>query len=311
MPDSSNMRRSVILGFPRSGTTLLRRLLNVHSAIHAPGETYLFSASARFIQSRRVADGVDVGPLTGVRSLGFESQAVLDGLRQMVFDLHDRAAAEQGKRHWVEKTAVDAFHIDAIRQIFGKRLKYVVLTRHGLDAVASVQEWCLKAESFPEELHRYIVGEQQPLVAFARAWVDVVRSLDLLAEQLPENVLTIRYEDLVKEPEGVIRRALEFLDEPWEPGLLERGLSAENLGGFGDWKTYGQTRIETGSVDRWRRLSQGTIGDLVPIVNPTLVRHGYEPIPHTDAESQDAALRRYELGLMAQAVTAARKSEPE
>jgi len=61
MPTKAKYDGIIVIGCPRSGTTLLRRLLDAHPNIAAPGETYLFTACARFLRSERAVDGMDVG----------------------------------------------------------------------------------------------------------------------------------------------------------------------------------------------------------------------------------------------------------
>ena len=131
----------VVLGCPRSGTTLLRRLLDAHPAISAPGETYLLSAASRFLDGERMVDGLEVGVLNGVGFLGFDEAALLDRLREFIFAFRREHAAREGKRRWLEKTAVDAFHVDAIRRICGSHVHYICLVRHGLDVVCSMEDW--------------------------------------------------------------------------------------------------------------------------------------------------------------------------
>lgn len=291
-----------ILGFPRSGTTLLRRILDAHSHIDCPGETYLLSAAARFIQAQRVVDGLEPGVLTGIQLLGGQADDVLAALRNLVFELRARRLAVIGKPRWAEKTAVDAFHLDAIQTIFGPRLVYICVVRHGLDVVASTQEWCTRLESYPDELHRYIARYPQPLVAFAHAWVDVMATFDRFAAASGQGALVVRYEDLTADTEATLRRILEFLGESWEDDLLARALEPHRHDGFGDWKAYGRASIDAESVGRWRRLAPGTIRQLAEIVNPTITRWGYAAVEPTTADDQAEALRRYQMGIAAQSL---------
>ena len=60
----------VILGMPRSGTTLLRRLLDVHPAICCPPETNLLGAAARFLREETFAGGMAIGVLSGLSFAG-------------------------------------------------------------------------------------------------------------------------------------------------------------------------------------------------------------------------------------------------
>jgi hypothetical protein len=299
---SHEIRRPAIaiVGFPRSGTTLLRRLLDGHPNIDSPGESYLLSACARFIQADRVVDGVEAGVLGGLELLGTSREEVTARLRKLVFDIRDERARRVGKTRWAEKTAIDGFHLDAIRDIFADELTYVGVVRHGLDVCVSTLEWCQRIESFPAELHRYVAQHAQPLVAVAHAWVDVMQALERLEQQSGEHAFFVRYEHLVTAPEDVLRGLLEHLGESWVDGLVDGALATGLPDGFGDWKAYGRSTVDKRSVGRWRSLSDGTLRQLAPIVNPTLSRWGYDPIDLDGELTQAVALRRYELSLLAQ-----------
>ena len=276
----------IILGCPRSGTTLLRRLLNAHPNLAAPGETHVLSACARFLHSDRAVDGMNVG--------------VLSGLGYAAFTFRRQHASREGKSRWVEKTAVDAFYIDEISRLCGEQALFICITRHGMDVACSINDWCDKSQVYFSELHHYIRQYPRALEAFCHAWVDVTRTLRNFVSTHPVNTLEIRYEDLVANPENEMRRVLEFVDEPWDSGLLSRALNQKNSQGFSDWKTFSKSQIETTSVGRWRKFSSSTMADLAPIVNPTLLECGYETIDVGESDTADEAQRRYELGLLFQ-----------
>ncbi len=309
MPTAHKQPGIAIVGFPRSGTTLLRRLLDAHPQIDAPGETYLLSSCARFLETRRVVDGVQVGALSGVSMLGVEEQEILGRLRRLVTEIRGARAAMIGKRRWVEKTAIDAFHLDAIAKVFGDELQFVAMIRHGADVCMSTQEWCAQAESYPRELHRYVQQYLQPLVAFAHAWVDSIASLERFRERRGDAVHLVRYEELVTEPTSVLRELFEFLGESWDDEIVARGLDPQKIDGFGDWKAYERVSIDANSVGRWRTLSQGTLRQLGEILNPTLERLGYEPLNTSGSDDPAETLRRYQLGLLARSAMAAKKRD--
>jgi hypothetical protein len=288
----------IILGCPRSGTTLLRRLLDAHPNIAAPGETYLLTACARFLHSERAVDGMNVGVLSGLNYAGFDSADVLQRLREFAFTFRRQHAAREGKNRWVEKTAVDAFHIDAISRLCGDHAYFICLTRHGLDVACSMVDWCNKSQIYFSELHHYIQRFPRPLDAFCHAWVDITVAMHKFLADHPDNTITVRYEDLVADPEAEMRRIIKFLGEPWEPALLLRALGQKDSKGFSDWKTFARSNIDTDSISRWRKLSPATIADLAPVVNPTLRQCGYDTIEVESVGSDAAARRRYELGLL-------------
>ncbi len=299
-------RGVVIMGTPRSGTTLLRRILDAHPALACPPETYLLSAAARFLHEESFAQGLKIGVLFGLGYAGFDEAQVLARLRTFVFEFFQDHARQQGKNRWVEKTAFDGFHLAEIRRICQGHVDFVCIQRHGLDVACSLADLVEKTGGYVEELHTYLQRDPEPLAALARAWVDTASAVaDLAAED--ERTIDIRYEALTEDPQGVIRQVLEFIDEPWEEGLIERALRSSGQMGFGDWKTYARTAIDTSSVDRWKQLPPSTVDQLARICNPTLDRLGYTPVPTGPAdEDAEAAKRRYELGLMVQRMRAKR-----
>lgn len=297
---SANVKHEgiIILGCPRSGTTLLRRILDAHPNIAAPGETYLLTACARFLHSERAVDGMDVGVLSGLGYAGFDTAEVLARLREFAFTFRREHAAREGKSRWAEKTAVDAFHVDEIGRLCGDQASFICITRHGLDVACSMVDWCDKSQVYFPDLHRYIQRYPRPLEAFCHAWVDVTASMRKFLADHPDNAIAVRYEDLVTNPEAEMRRILEFLGEPWEEGLLLQALRQRDAKGFSDWRTFARSTIDAASMGRWRKFSPATLADLAPIVNPTLLQCGYDPIEIAEAGTDAAARRRYELGLL-------------
>ena len=286
----------VVLGSPRSGTTLLRRILDAHSAIACPPETYVLSAAARFLHAETFSSGLEIGVLFGLQYAGFEETDVLQRLRGLAFSFFEDHAKAQGKPRWAEKTAFDAFHVAAIRRLCQGHVRFICLHRHGLDVVTSLEHLVNKTGGYVQELHDYLRRYPEPREAFARAWVDTATAIADLADE-DDGALAVRYEDLTAQPEATVRKILAFVDEPWEDGLIEQALGTADRVGFGDWKTYAKKAVDTKSVGRWKSLPRPTQAHLAEICNPTLERLGYEGV-QLEEESDDDAKRRYELGLL-------------
>jgi hypothetical protein len=298
----------VVIGAPRSGTTLLRRILNAHPDIACPGETNVLSACARFLHSETIAEGVDVGVLSGLQFAGFAEDDVLERLRELAFGFHREAARREGKSRWASKTAFDAFHLDAIERLCGEHAYFVCLQRHGLDVAWSLKELCDANGVYLSELHAYVVRHPRPLEAFAHAWVDLSRATRAFVERHPTNAVLVKYEELAGDPEATTKRIAAFVGVDWTPGWLEKAMEPPQRIGLGDWKTYAKDKVDTESVGRWRQLSAHTIGLLGAICNETLVASGYEPVPVAERSVQEAR-RRYELGLRVK--SRSRKSGPD
>jgi hypothetical protein len=245
---------------------------------------------------------MDVGVLSGLNYAGFETDEILRRLREFAFAFHREHAAREGKTRWAEKTAVDAFHLDEISRLCGEHAYFVCITRHGLDVACSMSDWCEKSQVYLADIHRYIQRYPRPLEAFCHAWVDATAAIYKFRSEHPDNSILIRYEDLVVDPDREMQRITEFLGEPWNPELISQAFSRKEAKGFSDWKTYSRSAVESSGIGRWRTLPSGTVADLAPIVNPTLIDSGYEAVEFATGNLDGEAQRRYELGLLLQSL---------
>lgn len=290
----------IVLGLPRSGTTLLRRLLDAHPNIACPGETHLLNAVARFLHKDELIEGASMGVLQGLSFAGFDEVEVLERLREFAFSFSRAQAHRQGKSRWAEKTALDVFYLDEIEQVFSGHVYQICVFRHGLDVACSNMELAEKNGGYIDEFHEYIKRHKRPLLAFCHAWVDLTNQLMEFADRHMETTTVYRYEDLVAEPEATLRALIEFVGEPWDYDILRRAMTESDNLGFGDWKTYSKQKIESSSVSRWKNLSPAMISRAGEIINPTLEKLGYEPLPVEADRGLEEVRRRYELGLMSQ-----------
>lgn len=292
-----NYEGIVVLGTPRSGTTLLRRILNAHPQIACPPETNLFVAGAKFLQSERIKDGLDIGVLSGLSFMGVPDDVVVERLREFVFGFLRDHAAQQGMALWAEKTAFTLFHLPLVEQLCGNRVRYLCISRHALDVAVSIQELCDKNGVYLSELHRYLQREPEPLAAFSQMWSDLTYQLVKLCERRPHDCVSLRYEDLIAEPQATAQRVFSELGLEYDPHLVEQALNDQSGKGLGDWKTYQRRELDATSVGRWKHLPATTVSRLAAIVNDVLVRCGYNPLPTTATHSAEEARRRYEIGL--------------
>jgi protein-tyrosine sulfotransferase len=286
----------VVLGAPRSGTTLMRRILNAHPDIACPGETTLLAACARFLQSDIIAEGLDVGVVSGLQFAGFDEEYVLKSLREFAFGFHREYARREGKSRWASKSAFDVYYLDTIEKLCANDAYFVCLQRHGLDVACSLKDLCDANGAYLSELHTYVKRYPSPLEAFSHAWVDATLATRGFVARHPENALLVKYEDLTADPETVTKQIAAFVRVDWSPEWLAGVMAVPESYGLGDFKTYGKDRIDTDSVGRWRTLSEHTIGMMARICNPILEASGYAPIEAKERSVQEAR-RRHELRL--------------
>ena len=290
----------IILGCPRSGTTLLRRIMDAHPNISAPGETYVLSSAARFLASEKVVDGMDIGVLNGLGFLGFEEEQTVTRLRDFAFGFRRDHAKKENKNRWLEKTAIDAFHVREIERLCGDHAYFICVVRQGLDVACSMLDWSMKAQSFPPELHAYVKETPRLMEAFAKAWADSTNDILDFAERHPDNAILMRYEDLIAAPEETMKAIFTLINEPFSADILQTAFAKKEPKGFSDWKAFSRSSVTDQSDGRSASLSKDTTSMLADIVNPTLKRCGYSEITKTAARSGKDARKRYEVGLVLQ-----------
>ncbi len=294
----------LIVGSPRSGTTLLRRLLDAHPSIACPGETNVFGAAARFLRRDPVAEGLEFGVLSGLALAGFEPDDVMGRVRDLAFGFMEDIAKRADKPRWAEKSAMDAFYLDEIRNVCGERVRYVAIVRHGLDVAKSVGDLCDRNDGYLPEFHEYVRRDSHRFVAFAKAWVDTTGAVLELAKERPDQTVLVRYEDLVADPVATMQRIFTSIGEEYVDGLVETALTKSSGAGLGDWKTYERPKVTSASIDRWKEFTPATLSLLAPIVNPTLEAAGYDPVPARPLPTPEQARRRFELDLAIRAMRA-------
>lgn len=217
-----------VLSSVRSGSTLMRMMLDSHSAIYAPHELHL--------SKLRVQLG-DHYVTNSMAELGLDAQEVTHLLWDRVLDT---ALQRSGKRILAEKTPHNVFMWSRIARVWPDA-RFLFLLRH---PAAILDSWSrARPQQTPQE-----------------AADSVGRYLSSLAEArrvLPGH--TVRYEDLTADPAAATRRICAFLGLEWEPAMLEYGRFDHGAikAGLGDWTG----RIRTGTVQPPREVPDLALPD--------------------------------------------------
>lgn len=208
-----------IVGRGRSGTTLLQAMFDAHPRMAIPPETHLV---APFVSRRRRYQGGsfdiegfarDVVSHWTFRSLGLTAEAVTGAIRERrprslgeairtVFALY---AAHQGKERYGDKTPVNVLHMRRISEVLPEA-RFVHVIRDGRDVTASYLDHGLLPGGVVESAYRWRAQVRRGRRDGSRLGSDRYRE--------------VRYEQLVEEPERVLRQLCEFIELRFSPEML-------------------------------------------------------------------------------------------
>jgi Sulfotransferase family len=201
-----------VVGVGRSGTTLLRMMLDAHPELAIPAETHFVP---ELIEARDPARMTAL--ITGARNWGdFNLDAAELGQRIGALDRPEPAdvirafyelyAERQGKPRWGDKTPIYVTRMRAISSTLGEA-RFVHLIRDGRDVALSRR--------------RRGMGAGKPMADTANRWKRRIEAARADARRLRGRYLELRFEDLVDDPEPALRRICELIELDYDSGMLD------------------------------------------------------------------------------------------
>lgn len=234
-----------VVGSPRSGSTMLARMISSHSMIYGRPEPHLMTPLAHLGYYANVDkapyDHVLAAESTKafVADLPRGEQDYVDACRAYSDTLYSRMLASRpSKRFFLDKTPAYGLILDFLSKIYPDA-KYVVLTRHPLAVFSSF------AESFFDS--DYAAAHQfNPITE---------RYVPALAKFLRERrvpIYHVVYEKLVADPEPMLEAIFDFLGVPHEAAAVDYGKHAHEGKGLGDPIGVAKhSRPSTASLHKW------------------------------------------------------------
>ncbi|MCP4143412.1 MAG: sulfotransferase [Chloroflexi bacterium] len=227
----------IIGGVHRSGTSLVRRVLNAHTNIYCGPEVKFLKEwygdyvsvndpikRARFIES--------------ARSL-LPDKELFAILGAALINIHKAAAQLAGKSRWADKNPENVLYLDNLKSLLGDEWLFVHVTRNPLDTLASIAEANFKY-AIPSDLDDRIGFYKKYSEAGLR-----------YSEKYPEKCYRVVYEKLVTSPEKEIGKLMRWLGEI--PEITQTNFSFfEHQEGLEDPKIRKTKMIHTQSINRWQ-----------------------------------------------------------
>ena len=246
-----------VVGFPRSGTTLLELALDAHPQLKSMDEQ-------RFVQ-----DAIDELMAAGAaypQHLRGVGRDVLERVRARYWERVAKKAKLASGERLVDKNPLNILRLPAIRRVF-PNARILLAVRHPCDVILSCYMQQFRAPDFAL-LCRSV---ESLALGFRRTFDYWYAQNSLLGSAVHE----LKYEDFVRDIGSGTRAVTDFLELPWSENMLRPAERAQAKG-YISTPSYAQVTqpVNQKSVDRWRRYEKHFAGALAPL-EPYFARWGY------------------------------------
>jgi tetratricopeptide (TPR) repeat protein len=233
--DTSGESPIFIVGLPRTGTTLVERIVSSHSAVHAAGELPALSEAISIVAKAG----------TSASRNWLEFTRLLPALQgpPIAREYLARAGGRRGtKPRFIDKQPTNFFYAPLIFRAF-PHAKVVHLTRHPLAACYAIFKTRFQG-AFPfaydlSELGQFYLGYR--------------RVMSHCHKILPGRIMDVAYEEVIADQEAATRRILDYLDLPFEPACLDFHLNPASTATASAIQV--RKPIYSSSIDLWRQYA--------------------------------------------------------
>lgn len=227
----------IVGGCHRSGTSLVRRLLDTHPRIHCGPEVLFFRD---FYGDYRDDSFAALRFAATARSLLPENE-LLEVLGHAFVDLHERAARHAKKPRWADKAPENVLYAQQWQHLLGDEWLMLHVLRNPLDTIASMKE-----SPFPLTLPEDIPARIAYYVRF------IEEGLAFEAKN-PERCRRVVYEELCTSPAAALEGLMGWLGEPFVPEQLDFN-TVPHQEGQEDPEIAGTAGVHADSLGRWRSI---------------------------------------------------------
>jgi hypothetical protein len=261
----------VVLTCARSGSTLLRLILDAHRELACPPETNILKICGQLASAWEALD-----PASSPAGLSPIAETAIKTMVNTTFAAH---LLRTGKRRWCDKSLGTARALQSFVELYPKT-KVICLYRHCMDVVASGLEaspFGLLGYGFENYVTRF---GGNSVAAIAALWCDSTGQALQFEERHPVQCHRVYYEDIVQNPEKVASDLFSFIGVEQDPGITERCFGVtHDFTGPGDYKVMNTNRVAADSVGRGVRVPAELVPPaLLGPANDLLARLGYAVI---------------------------------
>ncbi len=249
---SDQMKPVFIVGVPRSGTTLLRVVLDSHPNLAVGPECPWISGNyGQVVSFRHLYESLishKSGPIQNFNYI--DEKVVAASLGKAIGDILQVYAESNGKQRWIEKTPDNIAFIPFLKTVFPKA-KYIHIIRDGRDvAVSSYQarhQWGTHINCNGKRLENTIINCLKRWNLWLSQFQQWIVEFDL-------DVHALKYEDFIANPRKTVEGVLSFIDEPWDDRVLNYLDFSHDLPSreMGTKDVISKEKFSSDSVGRWK-----------------------------------------------------------
>jgi protein-tyrosine sulfotransferase len=281
----SNRRQQMdpvfVLCMGRSGSTLLRLILDTHPELACPPETNMPALCSQLAVVWSLIEGAPLALQRGDAPPAIPDAAIA-GIRQTMDLMTAPYLKRRGKRLYCDKSLGTARFAELLIRIY-PGTRFICLFRHPMDVISSGLEacpWGLNGYGFDQ----YIAGSPgNAVLALARYWHDEAQGIAAVEDQHPDRCHRVRYEDMVGDTERVAAGIFDFIGVGPVPDIA-RAVFAREHERFGpaDHKIWHTGEISPDSVGRSAAVPVGLIPPpVLESINELAGKIGYVPVDET------------------------------
>lgn len=232
-----------LISQPRAGSTLLQRIIGAHPDVHTGSEPWvmlhpLFARRKTGVETVYSHDLATRALDDFIASLPGKEGEYIEALRTMYGSLYETILQSTGKKRFLDKTPRYYFILKELHELFPEA-RFIILFRNPLAVLASIMKTWAGTDWHRLAHHRH----------------DLLDAPDLLlsgVQYLKEKSHIVRYEELVKNPETIIRELCDFLSLSFNSDMIHYNQTARERWRYGDQQTiYDKDRPDPSYADKW------------------------------------------------------------
>jgi len=267
-----------IIGVPRSGTTLLRVLLDSHPNIACGPETPWLARAQCSI--KKVYQFMSDDQFGYVKNFGISNDIFRRQIGKWIHALFMDYAFSRGKQRWAEKTPDHSLEIPFLSDMFPDAF-FIHLVRDGRDVACSTAILSDKHKSISSWHSKYLLMDENQVVDntienAALRWQRWLHKITTGLQNL--NSICIEYENLVSKPREVLQTIMLFIEEEYDEAMLNFARYQHDFPRW-EWGSHdvrNSQLISSDSIGRWKRhLSPEMINKIEDMIGDTLNQYGY------------------------------------